>query len=130
MTQWWQRIPADMDPVDVAVMHALHHYGGAEKRWAERAHSGLTDNELRQILSDELGDGGSAGPGQLAEAHKGGRDPLIIVNAFSRYSREPDDPSRPIVRLKGKALLDTARRLLRIPYPAEAQAGVQQIAMW
>ena len=131
MSQWWQHIPADMDPVDVAVLYALHGWANSDERWAERRHTGLTDHELREAVQYELGEeGGRGGPGRLPVAFRGGKRSMVIVNVFQVNSTRPYNPSFPIVKFTGQRLLDKARRLFAIPYPAEARMGATQLAMW
>ena len=87
-----------------ALHHALHQVQGAAARWAAlRTSGGATDEDLRTAIATEFGIlGGSSGPGQLQETHRGGRNPHIEIGATT---------------LKGSTLLRAVRALLHIPKP-------------
>ena len=87
-----------------ALHHALHQIHGAAARWAAlRTSGGATDEDLRTAIATEFGImGGSSGPGQLQEIHRGGRNPHIEIGATT---------------LKGSTLLRAVRALLQIPKP-------------
>jgi hypothetical protein len=72
--------------------------------------TGLSDKELREAIASEFYiEGGSSGPSQKAEYHKGGPDP-----AFWFDSHGSGPPT-----LTGKALVDKVRAVMSIPYPSQ-----------
>lgn len=102
---------------------------GQGARWSEARRSGLTDHDLRAVLSAELGEGGSGGPQSLAECHRGGTDPTIWLNVYSQWLLTPADDEQPIEVLRGKQLLTEVRRALAIPYPVGDGTAVVQATL-
>lgn len=73
--------------------------------------TGITDSELRQVLSRDWGlGGGSAGPNMTEVYRKGGSDPSFWYNKY----RDSGKPT-----LRGKELIDLVRDVLELPYPQE-----------
>lgn len=85
---------------------ALHHFEGAEARWAALRKKGASDDELREALGYDLGLGGSSSSRDIGSvAYKGGKNPGIWFNSISTQGK----PS-----LQGKELLAAVRDLLGI----------------
>jgi hypothetical protein len=82
-----------------SIKRATHMFEGAEKRWAKRREKGLTDNELKDVLSEEFGAQG----GDADHTHWGGKNPRIVFKDGRKLS--------------GKRLLSAVREVLGIPTP-------------
>jgi uncharacterized protein YifE (UPF0438 family) len=99
----------DGNTMEGGLRRALHTFADAASRWAALREKGATDKELREAVVYELGiSGSSGGPGLKRIAYKGkGKEP-----AFWFDSRPPAKPT-----LKGKALIEKARAVMRVPQP-------------
>lgn len=96
-----------------ALRRACLHIANSRDRWRSRAVEGLSDDQLREVLSDEFGImGGCSGPGILAVSYRG-HPPRIWFGDISCNKNKSD--------LSGRALLKEVRNLFGIPYPNESQ---------
>jgi hypothetical protein len=102
------------DEIDAGLFRALHSYVAADVRWAERRKIGASNAQLREWVAFEFGiSGGSGGPGLPWVRQRGGKQPKFwIGDDYIPYDAEPT--------LQGMALLDTARRILKIGQPIPA----------
>ncbi|MCC6603064.1 MAG: hypothetical protein IT327_07635 [Anaerolineae bacterium] len=82
--------------------------------------TGITDADLRQVLSRDWGlGGGSSGPEMTAVYKKGGSDPGFWYNNYH-------DSGKPT--LSGRELIVWVREVLELPYP-QKQTAVSQPAL-
>lgn len=80
--------------------------------------SGITDADLRQVLSRDWGlGGGSSGPEMTAVYKKGGSNPGFWYNSY----RDSGKPT-----LGGKELIVWVREVLELPYPQEGETAVSE----
>ena len=92
--------------------------GGIErsvKRWAERASTGLTDEELADALAYEIGIfGGSCGPGEIYLIYQ--RAGLKIWAGWESLNHVTDPPL-----FEGRATIAMAREVYGIRDPSDTQ---------
>ena len=87
----------------------------AAKRWAERAATGLTDEQLAEALAFEIGIfGGSCGPGEMHLTYQGAG--LKIWASWESMNHVTD---RPI--FEGRATIAMAREVYGIRDPSDTQ---------
>jgi ssDNA-binding Zn-finger/Zn-ribbon topoisomerase 1 len=80
-------------------------------RWAARQKTGLSNAALVEAIAVEFGlGGGTSGPGQSAEWHRGGKNPAFWYGSLSGSGKPT---------LRGAALRDAVRELLEIPFPID-----------
>ncbi len=90
----------------------------AAKRWAERAATGLTDEQLAEALAYEIGIfGGSCGPGELHPTYQ--RAGLKIWASWESMNHVTD---RPI--FEGRATIAMAREVYGIRDPSDMQLSL------
>ena len=105
-----------MTPIESALYRATHSVQNADVRWAAERATGVDDDRLARLLAREFGIGGGGSEGFSYDAHGCG-DWWGSLTQPSRPSPvlELTRPER--VVLKGRALLETARRVLEMPEP-------------
>jgi hypothetical protein len=91
---------------------------GASERWRERAKTGLSDLELAQALSYELGIfGGSSGPDCLSLTHKSaGLKIWISWETHNSYQMKPT--------FSGETTIAMARLVYGVRDPEEVQLAL------
>ena len=98
-----------------AFMRATGGYERAAERWAERAQTGLTDEELAEALAYEIGIfGGSCGPGELAITYQGAGLKIWASWEIINHVTEP-----PV--FEGRATIAKAREVYGICDPSDMQ---------
>lgn len=110
-----QLSPAELKEVFV---RAVNSFSGAVDRWQARAQSGLTDDELSEALSYELGIfGGSTSRSGIDVTYQ--RAGLKIWAARSFVDRSKTGPV-----LQGKTTIEMAREVYGISDPNETQLAL------
>ena len=111
----WLREPPDEPAreeadLDQCLRRALN---ATNDNWAARRTTGLSNAALVEAIAVEFGlGGGTSGPGQSAEWHRGGKNPAFWYGSLSGSGKPT---------LRGAALRDAVRELLEIPFPVEPQ---------
>lgn len=97
--------------LEARLLDALHLRQESARQWQERRQDGMTDEQIKEVISREWGLGhGSSGPGLVYMNCKGGSDPKFWHNAGVI-----DKPT-----LRGAALIAKVREVLQMPYPQPA----------
>ena len=98
-----------------AFMRATGGYERSAQRWAERARSGLTDEELAKALAYEIGIfGSSCGPGELAITYQGAG--LKIWAGWEVFNHVTEKPI-----FEGRSTIAMAREVYGIRDPSDTQ---------
>lgn len=99
-------------------MRATGGFSRSHERWAERAARGMTDAELAEALSHELGIfGGSGGPDQPSLTFQGAG--LKIWISWETHNHVAMKPT-----FEGKATIAMARLVYGIKDPADKQLSL------
>jgi len=108
-------LPQPQEPTLERALHrALHSFEDAAKRWKPLQENGATDDELKEALGREFGDGGSSCFG--GHRQKGGKNPQFTWLAGGDESKQQT--------LKGKRLLAKVREVLEIGAPRQVENAV------
>lgn len=98
-------LPESLEQCLLGVLHRL----AAPVVWDEWREKGITNEQLREMLSYGWGlGGGTSGPGTVSEYRKGGANPRFWYNAWGPNG----DPT-----LQGAALVAKVREVLELPLP-------------
>lgn len=95
-----------------AFERATNGFSGSARRWAERARTGLTDDQLRDALKMEIGIGGSCGGDRPVLDFNG-----LTIKAGFRIGHER-------VVLQGERTVKYARDFYQIPNPDNPQGAL------
>lgn len=102
-------MPRPADELDGLLYRALHRYLLSGERWAELRKRGAGDADLLARVNEEFGHFGyfvHFGSGEAAATFDAGKNPRL-------WRGTPTGPPA----IEGQALIDAARRVLRIPRP-------------
>jgi hypothetical protein len=100
------------ETLEECLLGALRRHRGMIDEWQVGRERGVTNEQLKAIISREWGlGGGTSGPGHVREYHKGGANPRFWFNSYGPYG---------VPTLQGAALLTKARELLQLPFPQPA----------
>jgi hypothetical protein len=110
--------PLTREDRERAFRRATHGFAGSGDRWARHAETGLTDEQLKDVLAFELGIfGGSCGPGHMDVAYQGAG--LKIWAAWHSLNTVQEDPI-----FQGAATIAMARQLYGIGNPNDTQLAL------
>jgi len=103
------------DDKNILFLHATQRYGGSAQRWKERAEKGLTDEELKEALSYEMGQGGMMTSKIELDYNSSG---FVIRGYVKKEGKRDIEKIRdyPLV-CSGNQSVKYARELYQIPYP-------------
>lgn len=111
------RILTEADKCDGFIM-ATQGFSGGKARWADRADRGLTDQELADALTFELGIfGGSGGPDRLSLTYQGAG--LKIWISWEVHNHVIMKPT-----FEGKTTIAKARQVYGIEDPTNRQLSL------
>lgn len=103
------------DDKNILFLRATQRYEGSAQRWKERADKGLSDQELKDALSFEMGQGGMHTTSINLDYNSSG----FVVRGYIKK-----DGQRDIKRIRdyplvcsGNQTVKYARELYQIPYP-------------
>ena len=104
----------DRSLIEEAICRSLGVHGEPDRRvWKKMAKTGASDADIIAVLSDQWGLGGaSSGPTTYVEEHHGLSNVKLTIRR--------DFGGKPLLQLKGGALVREVRRLLDIPAPVPA----------
>lgn len=109
--------PLTRDEIEFAFRRATHGFSGSNERWASRAATGMTDEELAEALRYEIGIfGGQGGPGMLGMSYQGNGLKIWADRSIGRTTRKPI--------LSGAATIAMARALYGIRDPGDTQMSL------
>lgn len=107
--------PLTNDEKLYAFRKATHGFEGSAARWAEHARTGLTDEQLADVLRFEIGIfGGSCGPGEMDLMHQGAGQKIWASWSIVNHVTDP-----PI--FEGAATVAMAREVYGIRDPDDQQ---------
>ncbi len=106
--------PLTREEIVYAFKRATTGFQGGKDRWAKRAVSGLTDEQLAEALKYELGIfGGQSGPGELGISYQGNGLRIWADRCVGLHTRKPV--------LSGAATVAMARTVYGIRDPNDKQ---------
>jgi hypothetical protein len=109
--------PLTRDEVEYAFRRATSGFAGGKDRWAERAATGLTDEELAGALKYEIGSfGGQGGPGMLGISYQGNGLKIWADRGIGSCRRKPV--------FAGASTVAMARTVYGIKDPADKQMSL------
>lgn len=119
-----------------ALLRDLHGVEGSKDRWQQRRSTGLSDQELKEAISEEFGLGGGFCCYEDADGvnwdtwHQGGVSPYFQLSELTRTDSEEEFEeafkNKRRFKLSGYELLAAVRRVLAISSPVpEGQIAME-----